>query len=340
MRRTTTILLTLGAAALAFAVLILFDPFASGGATLSPTAGSRGENPDIPATRFASRKNNTDAAEDDARADSGGSGAGTDASGSDSARSRDLQSRRTGGGSSAAASPMERFRDRIESQILEFDADGDGALSEAEREAMFAARQSEMIERFDTNGDGFMSVDEMLTGRRQAFLDSPMGERIRSRFDEDGDGTLNEAERAAMEERFAERDERRMDRILDRHDEDGDGEMSDRETLAMQDAWMDRQRRFYDSVTERFDQNGDGLLDLDERDDAWATTIDRRARQRFLDRYDSNGDRVINDTDNGRFVDAYENGEPLADVNRDGVVNMDDLMEYRDRAEQVNADAP
>jgi len=228
------------------------------------------------------------------------------------------------------------FRDTIEQRLLDYDTDGDGALSPDEREAMFRDR----IARYDTNGDGLMTIRERVEGRTREFLESPMGDRIKGFFDQDGDGVLSAEEQARFDERAAQRQQRSMDRLLEEHDQDGDGVMSDEETLAMQDDWIEQQRQWFDSVTEQFDADGDEQLNLDERDTAWETAQRERARGRFLRRYDVNGDGRIGDADHERFVGAYDRGDPLADVNRDGVVNMDDLISYRDMTEAVERDTP
>ena len=46
---------------------------------------------------------------------------------------------------------------------------------------------------------------------------------------------------------------------------------------------------------------------------------------------------TIGTSDTERFTDAYGKKEPFADVNRDGVFNMDDVAMFRDMTERVNA---
>lgn len=230
---------------------------------------------------------------------------------------------------------------RMEERIAQYDLNGDGALSPEEREAMLQAFRDRMTDRFDADGDGFVSVEEMLSGRRNMMLDSPRGDRIRARYDSDGDGVLSESEEAAMNAGFAEQDAERLSGMLERYDSDGDGEMSREETVAMQEQWVDRQRSFFDSVTEQYDADGDGMLNIDERDTARAEFSSQRERDRFIDRYDTNGDNQIDARDTERFVDSYGAKEPHADVNRDGVINMDDLTAYRDYVEALGAqDSP
>jgi len=322
----------------AIIAIVALDPSSSdGSASLAGASGQSNAAIDGPDADYAARSG---ASGDRSSATRSGSESGGDANsggspGGVTARSVETRAadRRSGGRRGGMA---QAFRDTIEASLREFDADGDGALSPEEREAMFQSR----IYDADSDGDGLVTIRERVEARTREFLESPMGERIVGFFDQDGDGVLNAEEQARFDERAAQRQQRSMDRLLKEHDADGDGVMSDNETLAMQDAWIDQQRQFFDSVTEQFDEDGDGQLDLDERDDAWETARRDRERGRFLRRYDTNGDGRIGDTDHERFVSAYESGEPLADVNRDDVVNMDDLMAYRDMTESLERNRP
>ena len=75
--------------------------------------------------------------------------------------------------------------------IAKFDTDGDGKLDETERKAAMEARKAEMkahheemLAKYDTDKDGKLSKEE----RKVAMI---------AQFDADGDGVLNETEKAA-----------------------------------------------------------------------------------------------------------------------------------------------
>lgn len=259
----------------------------------------------------------------------------SDADGASEGGARDLQAQRRGGPEGRDPG-RDRF-ERMEEMILQYDLDGDGMLNDKEREIMMQSFRDRWIESQDTNGDGFVSADEMVAAGRERMLSSPRADRMKSRFDADGDGELSAEEENSFNAWLDERDQDRMDRMVRQHDTDGDGIMSDAETLAMQQQWSDRSRGWIDSMVEQYDSDGDGMLNADERLTANLTMEQRREMARFLERYDSNGDGKLGTTDYDRFVELYGQKQGGADVNRDGVVNVDDLTAYRDMTELIKA---
>ena len=110
------------------------------------------------------------------------------------------------------------------------------------------------------------------------------------KFDADGDGELNDEERAAAR---AAREERRgafREAILNRFDADGDGELSDEERAAVRAAREERREAFRQAMLEKFDADGDGVLNEDER----AAAHEAR-RQRLLGEFDADGDGELSD---------------------------------------------
>jgi hypothetical protein len=87
--------------------------------------------------------------------------------------------------------------------------------------------------------------------------DGPARKELLSKFDKNGDGKLDDAERAQMKAAFeAKRAEHHKD-MLAKYDTNKDGKLDDAERAAMRDA----------RLAERFkamDTNGDGKLTLDE----------------------------------------------------------------------------
>ena len=93
--------------------------------------------------------------------------------------------------------------------LASFDADGDGALSDAETAAARDALHAERLARItadltaaDSDGDGSLSCDE-----QQAFREARRAQhqQHRAEFDANGDGTLDDGERAALRATLRER---------------------------------------------------------------------------------------------------------------------------------------
>ncbi len=104
----------------------------------------------------------------------------------------------------------------------------------------FPARMNigaEALKQFDKDGDGKLNDQEraaMMEARKEQM------ERLRlareKEFDKDGDGKLNDQERAAMMEAFKQRNPdaaQRMQEMIKRFDKDGDGKLNDEERKAM-----------------------------------------------------------------------------------------------------------
>jgi Ca2+-binding EF-hand superfamily protein len=82
-------------------------------------------------------------------------------------------------------------------------------------------------------------------------------QELLQKFDKNGDGKLDDAERADMKAAFAARRAEHHKEMLAQYDTNKDGKLDDAERAAMRDA----------KLTERFkamDANGDGKLTLDE----------------------------------------------------------------------------
>lgn len=102
----------------------------------------------------------------------------------------------------------------------------------------------------------------------------PGSEELLKRFDTDGDGKLNEAERQAMHEAMSQHNEEmgrpgpkgrrpsREEMMLERFDTDGDGVLSEAEREAMRTEW----ERIRAENLKRFDADGDGQLSEAERE--------------------------------------------------------------------------
>jgi Ca2+-binding EF-hand superfamily protein len=83
-------------------------------------------------------------------------------------------------------------------------------------------------------------------------------------------------------------------------------------------------------ATIEFDRDGDGVLSIEESQEAYAVYQQRREIDQFVSQYDSDGNGSMGNADYSAFLSAYEQGNSHADVNRDGVVNSQDLAAYTD----------
>lgn len=79
-----------------------------------------------------------------------------------------------------------------------------------------------------------------------------------AKYDKDGDGKLNEEERAALRADRMEMREARKKEMLAKYDKDGDGKLNEEERAA---AKADRKQR----MLEKFDKDGDGELNEAEK---------------------------------------------------------------------------
>jgi len=87
--------------------------------------------------------------------------------------------------------------------------------------------------------------------------DGPVRKEMIQKFDKNGDGTLDDAERAAMTAGFEAKRAARQKELLAKYDTNQDGTLDGAEQKAMRDG----------KLAERFqamDKNGDGTLSLDE----------------------------------------------------------------------------
>ena len=147
--------------------------------------------------------------------------------------------------------------------------------------------------------------EESAEGERPRPRKDKIHGKLLEKFDEDGDGKLNEEERRAAQEfmnkmrekrgsegRRGDRDDHHK-RLLEKFDEDGDGKLNEEERKAAQAAMKDRREgeggpgegegrrrklppEARKRIIEEFDKDGDGKLNEEERKAAQAAMKDRR----------------------------------------------------------------
>lgn len=135
-----------------------------------------------------------------------------------------------------------RAQQQREATLKQFDADGDGIFNPAERAAARAAMQKQRKAQGPGERPGFRP--QAKGGPRDPAFQRGY---LMGKFDKDGDGKLDETERAAalaaMEQRMRTGAERQLERLKS-VDIDGDGKISDAEWAAAREkmqAW--RQER-------------------------------------------------------------------------------------------------
>lgn len=215
-------------------------------------------------------------------------------------------------------------------RMTQFDLDGDGILSDEERRAMREAMQKERLARFDTDGDGEISREERMAARQERFENSDRGQALMRQFDADGNGVLDEQEQAALDAHNEEQRAAREAEQIAQYDLDGDGLLSEEERQLQREDQRAQWESIREDATAEFDADGDGQLSIEEQQNAMDAWIERRAIDRFVSQFDTNGDGFVNSGDYDSFAEDYGNGDMAADVNGDGVVDMDDLGAYRD----------
>jgi|GEM_PF-2538158 len=102
------------------------------------------------------------------------------------------------------------------------------------------------------------------------------------KYDKDGDGKLNDAERQAM---FADRKaalEKQHRELEKKFDKNGDGKLDDQERAEMRAEMQKRypaaSSKMREQLLKRFDKNGDGKLDEEERKTMRETMISERQK--------------------------------------------------------------
>jgi Ca2+-binding EF-hand superfamily protein len=121
-------------------------------------------------------------------------------------------------------------------------------------------------------------------------------ERIRERFDSDGDGKLCEGERVKARETIRARGGEIHGKLLEKFDTDGDGKLSDEERDKAREEFKARLEEIRDKLIEKFDADGDGKLSDGERDRAREERKARfgELRTEIKGKSDSDGDGKLN----------------------------------------------
>lgn len=126
-----------------------------------------------------------------------------------------------------------------EEVLQKYDTDGDGQLSDAELEVLKNDRAAEREKRAAEGGG-----EEMRGGRGgpEGRGERPSREEMIKKFDKDGDGELNEEERAEARKYMQKHGRKgRGKQMMEKYDTDGDGQLSEEERAAAR-ADMEKRR--------------------------------------------------------------------------------------------------
>jgi Ca2+-binding EF-hand superfamily protein len=95
----------------------------------------------------------------------------------------------------------------------------------------------------------------------------PSREDIIKKFDKDGDGKLNEEEKAELKKKMSEKGRKLPPFLVKKFDKDGDGELSEKERAEARKSMEGRRKE----MIAKFDKDGDGKLNDEERKAAMAS---------------------------------------------------------------------
>lgn len=151
-------------------------------------------------------------------------------------------------------------------------------------------------------------------------------DEVMQRFDTDGDGELNEAERAAARAQWEARAAEGRRLLVRRYDRDGDGELNEEERQAARSELRQVRSEIRDRLLPRFDLDGDGELNDQERQAAAPAFRAEYERLRAVAMLDLDGSGEVDVAELARAIIAVGEGSEEMDLNRDGEVD------YRDAA--------
>ncbi|MGB1873759.1 MAG: EF-hand domain-containing protein [Akkermansiaceae bacterium] len=108
------------------------------------------------------------------------------------------------------------------------------------------------------------STDVNSNSPRAKQADGPVRTFLMQKFDKDGDGQLNETERAELKKQMMQRKEERKAKMLERFDSDKDGKLSAEERKTAFPVIAKENKEIHQAIRSEFDKNGDGKISPDE----------------------------------------------------------------------------
>lgn len=146
------------------------------------------------------------------------------------------------------------------------------------------------------DGSGPHGPGQQFGGRQGDQVRERLREHVVEMFDLDGDGVLNEGERAEAEAHRQARAEKARARMLEKFDTDKDGLLSVEERQAAREQFRAEAKQFHEELLAKFDFDADGQLSPDERQEARAAMREEMQawRAELIARFDKDGDGKLN----------------------------------------------
>jgi hypothetical protein len=205
--------------------------------------------------------------------------------------------------------------------LKQHDTNGNGRIDGdeigAHATSMFKARQEYLVKKYDLNGNGKVDATKEEGGAAVAYQRDhvrPRMKRAYMSYDADGDGELNEYERAAMGKDRLEVHYKRINCIK---------ELTAEDRRVLREKYLDFLRSRVDRLSQakerlaQWDRNGDGELDRAER--AAEGTV---RRKKYLAEWDTNRDgRVSKDESHARRLKLF-------DKDGDGHISKEESKAY------------
>jgi len=178
------------------------------------------------------------------------------------------------------------------------DAKADTPAPATDKSGQLEKRRQEMLARFDANGDGVLDDQEKAVMR--ATLKKEKEEKAAAKVSGSGDiGSLSagESPAAPVVDRF-------VLEIIKRFDKDGDGKLDATELAAFLKSRMTpgasaQVAAMRAQMMKMFDKNGDGVLDAEERAEM------EKFRDEQIKRFDKNGDGVLDAEERAEAMKAF-----------------------------------
>ncbi|MBK7404592.1 MAG: EF-hand domain-containing protein [Phycisphaerales bacterium] len=155
------------------------------------------------------------------------------------------------------------------------------------------------------------------------------------RFDKDGDGKLDDEERAAMRAEFEKRGGEVRQLMVRRFDADGDGQLNEQEMDVARKEIREVRQQIRDRIVPEYDLDGDGELSDSEREAARPAFEAEFSRLRVIALLDKDSSRSIEPAELAAAIIAISDGDSGYDLNQDGVVDYRDAS-YASEIAQTN----
>ncbi len=218
---------------------------------------------------------------------------------------------------------IERESDPLYARALEWMADekemraafyeSHDPRDQSARDELNALTRAEKLKRFDMNGDGELDEFEADVMNRPRYERSTAGQKTLDRFDADRDMRIDAVEQEELDAYYRSLVQEKLDQLLPQYDTNGDGRLNNEERGVYQ---MEVVMQVFESPEKE--------LGRDERRIGWLTN-----------RLDLDGDMRVDMEDTRLFLHQLARGSVIADLDRDGLVGLNDYDTHRDWSSEL-----